>query len=101
MAIVVWESVDDSVYGASNEDIGVLETTIGEATPDRTFASFAYHAEVSRLVFVNRAWDTSAGAFVIWQTSGAPDIALGDSYPGPGSFGVDTESPFVVAILRE
>lgn len=43
MAIVVWESVDDSVYGATNEDLGDLETNIGSSVVDGTYAAIVFH----------------------------------------------------------
>jgi hypothetical protein len=36
----------------------------------------------------NRVWDTVAGGEVRWETA-SPDSS-GASYPGPGTFGVDT-----------
>lgn len=45
----------------------------------------------------NRVWDTVAGDFVRWVT-GAIDSA-GASYPGPGTFGVDT-SDYVVETIQ-
>lgn len=48
--------------------------------------------------FVNRVWDTSAAGFVRWVTEGVEDSA-GASYPGPGTFGVDT-SDYVVEQIR-
>lgn len=48
--------------------------------------------------FVNRVWDTNAGGFVRWVTEDAEDSA-GASYPGPGTFGVDT-SDYVVEQIR-
>jgi len=38
----------------------------------------------------NRVWDTVAGTEVRWETA-SPDVA-GASYPGPGTFGVDTSN---------
>jgi hypothetical protein len=57
------------------------------------------------LTYVNRVYDNQANAHVIWKTMGAPDITLGQSYPGPGTFdptegGNDTESHVVQAILE-
>jgi len=37
----------------------------------------------------NRVYDTAASGFVRWDTTTGPDSA-GASYPGPGTFGVDT-----------
>ena len=49
--------------------------------------------------FINRVWDTAAGpAFVRW-TTGTPDPS-GSSYPGPGTFGVDT-SDYTVEYREE
>jgi len=46
---------------------------------------------------VNRVWDTVAGDFVRWVTAEAD--SSGVSYPGPGTFGVDT-SDYVVETLK-
>ena len=45
----------------------------------------------------NRVWDTVAGTFVRWST--ALIDTSGESYPGPGTFGVDT-SNFVVETIE-
>lgn len=49
----------------------------------------AVQAPPAGALYINRVWDTTAGAFVRWETRGAAD-SLGDVYPGPGAFGVDT-----------
>lgn len=45
-------------------------------------------------IYVNRVWNTTTNAMVRWST-GAPDPS-GAEYPGPGVFGVDTQSPATV-----
>ena len=50
----------------------------------------ADHAE-----YVNRCWHYSSAAFVRWTTQDDPD-PIGASYPGPGTFGIDTTTPAVV-----
>lgn len=59
-------------------------------------------AAAAGATYVNRVWDTSAGGgsggFVRWTSEGAEDPA-GASYPGPGTFGVDT-SDYVVEQIR-
>lgn len=40
------------------------------------------------VTIVNRVYDTVAGGFVRWRTS--EEDSAGASYPGPGTFGVDT-----------
>jgi hypothetical protein len=42
------------------------------------------------MIFTNRVYDSVASSFVRWDSSAAPDVA-GATYPGPGTFGVDTE----------
>lgn len=51
----------------------------------------------SEQTVVNRVWDTVAGDFVRWVTAGAD--SGGASYPGPGTFGVDT-SDYVVETVK-
>lgn len=46
--------------------------------------------------FTNRVFDTVATDFVHWSTEPEPDIT-GVSYPGPGTFGVDTSDYTVSA----
>lgn len=46
---------------------------------------------------VNRVWDTVAADFVRWVTSEID--SAGASYPGPGTFGVDT-SDYVVETIQ-
>lgn len=46
-------------------------------------------------IFTNRVFDTVAADFVEWDTAPVADFA-GTSYPGPGTFGVNT-SDFVIA----
>ena len=38
--------------------------------------------------YVNKAWDTVAGNWVVWETLGKD--TSGVEYPGPGTFGVTT-----------
>lgn len=38
----------------------------------------------------NKAWDTVASNWVVWETA-SPDIT-GSSYPGPGTWGVHTSN---------
>jgi len=45
----------------------------------------------------NRVWDTIAGDFVRWVTEEID--SAGSSYPGPGTFGVDT-SDYVVETIQ-
>lgn len=45
----------------------------------------------------NRVWDTVAADFVRWSTSNVD--STGNSYPGPGVFGVDT-SDFVAETIE-
>lgn len=45
--------------------------------------------------WINRVWDSAAGAHVSWESEGAAPDTSGSSYPGPGAFGVDT-SDYVV-----
>ena len=47
--------------------------------------------------FVNRVFDSVAAALVSWTTDDAPD-PTGTSYPGPGTFGVDTSDYCVSGI---
>ena len=47
--------------------------------------------------FVNRVFDTVAADFVRWSTSPSPDPS-GTSYPGPGTFGVNTRDYAVESI---
>lgn len=46
--------------------------------------------------YLNRVSDSVAGKFVSWVTTGIDDT--GASYPGPGTFGVDT-SGFTYSII--
>lgn len=52
---------------------------------------------LSAQTVVNRVWDTVAADFVRWATSEID--RAGASYPGPGTFGVDT-SDFVVETIQ-
>lgn len=57
------------------------------------------------ITYVNRVWDNYTGqsmspeGFVRWETVNQPD-PMGASYPGPGTFGVDTEDYVVETIRR-
>lgn len=57
------------------------------------------------IVYINRVWDNYTGqsmspeGFVRWETVNQPD-PMGASYPGPGTFGVDTEDYVVETIRR-
>ena len=51
-----------------------------------------------RTIFVNRVYDTGAGDFVRWETFDSPD-PTGTSYPGPGTFGVNT-SDYAIESIR-
>lgn len=46
---------------------------------------------------INRVWDSVAGDYVRWSTNAIDSD--GDSYPGPGTFGVDT-SDFTVETVQ-
>lgn len=45
--------------------------------------------------YINRVYDTVAGSFVTWITLGSADSA-GTSYPGPGTFGVNTSDYCII-----
>lgn len=64
-------------------------------------ADLLYELEIggggSEQTVVNRVWDTVAGDFVRWVTSAIDSV--GASYPGPGTFGVDT-SDYVVETVQ-
>lgn len=67
----------------------VLERTIGAFVVPGTIIGGGGGAPTT-ITFVNRVWDVQAGpGFVRWETIDAADPA-GTSYPGPGTFGVDT-----------
>ncbi len=55
----------------------------------RSFTAISSGGGGSVTTFVNRVYDTSAAGFVRWSSTTSPDSA-GASYPGPGTFGVDT-----------
>lgn len=48
-----------------------------------------YAAAGAVAYYTNRVYDTVAAGFVRWTTTPLPD-PTGASYPGPGTFGVDT-----------
>jgi len=52
---------------------------------------------VQTVSYINRVFDSTAGGFVVWETA-APDLATGASYPGPGTYGVDTSDPCISSI---
>jgi len=43
----------------------------------------------------NAVWNTTNGEWIRWVTQDAPDPG-GASYPGPGTFGVDTQATALV-----
>jgi hypothetical protein len=45
-------------------------------------------------------WNTTNGEWVRWTVTGSADTA-GASYPGPGTFGVDTQTPAIVEFLKQ
>jgi hypothetical protein len=47
----------------------------------------------------NAVWNTTNGEWVRWVTQGAAD-PNGVSYPGPGTFGVDTQTPAIVEFVE-
>jgi hypothetical protein len=58
---------------------------------DRTDRVYRYpypKAGITEKTYLNKTWDTVASAWVMWETK-YPD-PKGASYPGPGTFGVDT-----------
>ena len=42
--------------------------------------------------YTNRVWNTTSTKWVRWDTTPAAD-PTGASYPGPGTFAVDTQTP--------
>lgn len=50
------------------------------------------------VTYVNRVFDTVANGFVRWNSTTTPDTG-GTSYPGPGTFGVDTSDYCIDAKL--
>lgn len=63
------------------ETIEAMPAT-GGAAPDPV----VYHMAV---------WNTTNGEWVRWTVNDAPDPG-GAAYPGPGTFGVDTQTPAIV-----
>ena len=55
--------------------------------------------EGNGVAYVNRVFDSVAGEDVSWSTLGAPDLTSGVSYPGPGTFNVDTSQGTIEAII--
>ncbi|HEY5657783.1 MAG TPA: hypothetical protein VIY27_08325 [Myxococcota bacterium] len=49
--------------------------------------------------YINRVYDSVAGANVSWITLGSDDLASGVEYPGPGTYGVDTSEGTIEAII--
>lgn len=83
-------------------DVDEVPLTIGDLGND--VAPFDIRSG-GQLTYLNRVFDHSAGRLVFWKTVGAPDLALGVEYPGPGTFdptasGSDTSAHFIQAILR-
>jgi len=82
-------------YRASAIDLVRLEdrgNSDGRESRVITSGSVAPPSEAS---YVNRVWHYSNAEFVRWTTTVDPD-PTGASYPGPGTFGVDTTTPAVV-----
>jgi len=80
----------------------LYEFTIDEATVELMDpGDLLYELDVggggSEQTVVNRVWDTVAAGFVRWVTSQID--SAGSSYPGPGTFGVDT-SDYVVETIQ-
>jgi len=46
----------------------------------------------------NAVWNTTNGEWIRWVTQDAPDPG-GASYPGPGTFGVDTQTTAIVEFV--
>jgi hypothetical protein len=72
-------------------DITVLDESSG------MFIEVPQEGGGSTQTVVNRVWDTVAADFVRWSTSEID--SAGGSYPGPGTFGVDT-SDYVVETIQ-
>jgi hypothetical protein len=80
----------------------IYELDVDEANVELIAATdLIYELEVggggSEQTVVNRVWDTVAAGFVRWVTSQID--SAGSSYPGPGTFGVDT-SDYVVETIQ-
>jgi hypothetical protein len=81
----------------------MLEVTWDEVDIEVLDDAFGFLIEVpqegggSTQTVVNRVWDTVAADFVRWSTSEID--SAGASYPGPGTFGVDT-SDYVVETIQ-
>ena len=58
-----------------------------------------YSSGGTAVTYRNRVWNTTSSVWVRWNTATTPD-PLGASYPGPGTFGVNTQTPaHVEAVL--
>jgi len=92
---VVLVSAADLVYAPAS--VENLDSGVVVVSPSDLIYVIDMEGGGAEETVVNRVWDTVAGDFVRWVTAGAD--SGGASYPGPGTFGVDT-SDYVVETTK-
>lgn len=92
---VVLVSAADLVYAPAS--VENLDSGVVVVSPSDLIYVIDMEGGGAEETVVNRVWDTVAGDFVRWVTAGAD--SAGASYPGPGTFGVDT-SDYVVETVK-
>lgn len=75
----------------------ITDIAIGVETWERGRHLPNYIEPKAYKLYHNRVYDTTAGSFVIWTSVDSPD-STGTSYPGPGTFGVNTSDYCLVNI---
>jgi hypothetical protein len=83
------ESTVAEIFPVSEDNAGI------RVYPSAVVGGISTGGGAPAVNYHNAVWNTTNGEWIRWVTQDAPDPG-GASYPGPGTFGVDTQATALV-----